>query len=105
MPRGLLEELVPADGYLDVNVNRASPLTCTVQDLYGRVSECARSFVSALRAYRAATKAKDSEFSGPPEWSEGDDHIKVAFDSHLYALEFRRTDLKLVTLHYRGMEE
>ena len=105
MSRSLLEEMLPADGYLDVNVNRASPLRCTVADLYGRVSECARSFVNFIRAYRAAVKAKKTESSGPPEWSQSGEAITVAFDSHLYELKFRRADLKLVAAHYRGVEE
>jgi hypothetical protein len=105
MPREVVEQIVPQAGYADEDANRESGLKCQVDDLYGEVSGCARSFVNAVKAYAAFAHSKQEELATPPEWRESKGTISILFDAHFYELEFRRSDQTLTAIRYRRLEQ
>lgn len=97
MPRSVIERMIPDEGYIDTKADRDS-LQCQVADLYAQTTECARSFVRFLRAYRSSWGTGSSSFSSP-EWAQVGQNMTVDFD--MYELVFNSDDLKLTAVKYQ----
>lgn len=100
MDPGALRRLVGAAGYVDGDVNLAGPVNCRVEDLFGVVAVCARSFVDYLTSYAQDLDLAARKGRPTPHWVVGDSEIVLEYDGGLRRLRFRREPLALIEASY-----